>query len=209
MKKVHIQLIYSDYCTDEQEPMHGKHFRQFVQMMLCHAWSVGLLETKLWSDIPDIAEAAVLHDIGKNALPHRIISKKGGLTAGEYMEMQQHTLFGASCLEVLAPQLRNWKIDSYARTICFLHHERVNGRGYPQGLCGNEIPVYVQVISLADVYDALRTDRSYREAFLPEKAVKMIYEEKCGAFDPDLFDAFAPLLEQFWQLAHRMSENAD
>lgn len=69
------------------------------------------------------------------------------------------------------------------------------------GLCGGEIPTYVQIVSLADVYDALRSDRSYRKAIDLEEAVKMIEEEECGAFDPDLFDAFAPLLEEFRMLS--------
>ena len=209
MKKIRLHLICSGCCADEYVYMHGKHFCDFVQMMLCHAWSVGLLETELWNDIPEIAEAAVFHDVGKYVLPDKIVDKRSVLTADERVQMQQHTTWGVSFVELLVPQLRNIKVENYAKIICLLHHERVNGRGYPQGICGEEIPSYVQVISLADVYDALRTDRSYRKAFSPEKAVKMIYEEECGAFDPDLFDAFAPLLEQFWQLAHRMCENAD
>ena len=207
MGKNQVRFIPIKHCVKATERMHGAYFRDFVQIMLCHAWSIGILEAELWGDIPNIAKAAVLHDVGKNALPQRIVNKKDKLTTKEYEEMQQHTILGAAFLDLLVPEVKDSDIYDYAREICFHHHERVNGRGFPQGLCGDEIPTYVQVVSLADVYDALRTDRSYREAIPPEKAVKMIYDEECGAFDPDLFDAFEPLLEEFWKLAHTLAKD--
>lgn len=207
MEKKQVRFVPIKHCSKATERMHGAYFRDFVQMMLCHAWSIGILEAELWGDIPNIAKAAVLHDVGKNALPQKIVNKKDKLTTKEYEEMQQHTILGAAFLDLLVPEVKDSDIYDYSREICFHHHERVNGRGFPQGLCGDEIPTYVQVVSLADVYDALRTDRSYREAIPPEKAVKMIYDEECGAFDPDLFDAFEPLLEEFWKLAHTLAKD--
>lgn len=206
MEKARVQLTPSERVTNGREDEHGAHFRDFVQIMLCHAWSVGLLDTELWDDIPDIAEAAALHDVGKNALPKRLVHKKGKLTDEEREDIQQHTILGAAFLDLLAPDLKDGNIFDYARKICFHHHERVNGRGYPMGLCGDEIPAYVQIVSLADVYDALRSDRSYRKAIPPEKAVKMIYNEECGAFDPDLFDAFEYFLEDFRALAQALAD---
>lgn len=212
MKKIRVHLIAEEEQNEnniKREGMHGAYFREFVQIMLCYAWSADLLEHDLWVDIPYIAEAAVLHDIGKNVLPQRILNKRGKLTEAESEEMQQHTILGASLLDLLAPEVDDGKVFDYAREICFQHHERVNGRGYPMGLCGDEIPSYVQVVSLADAYDALRTDRTYRKAIPSEKALRMIYDEECGAFDPDLVDTFEPMLEMFWKLAHMLSEKPD
>ena len=204
MEKSHMHNILVKRCPKGRKLTHGIHFRDFVQIMLCHAWSIGILEPDLWSDIPDIADAAVLHDIGKTVMPPRLVNKEDKLTDSEIEEMQEHTVLGALCVELIIPELRGENITGYAQTICFCHHERINGRGYPMGLCGGEIPTYVQIVSLADVYDALRSDRSYRKAIDPAEAVKMIEQEECGAFDPDLFDAFAPLLEEFWMLSMKL-----
>lgn len=207
MEKVRVRLVSEDPASKKAEASHGTHFRDFVQIMLCHAWSIGILEAELWEDIPDIAEAAALHDIGKTVMPPRLINKKGRLTEAEREELQQHTILGALCVDMLIPELKGEDVYAYAQKICFHHHERVNGRGYPMGLCGDEIPTYVQVVSLADVYDALRSDRCYRKAIPAEKAVKMIYDEECGAFDPDLFDAFEPLLEEFRRMSLILAED--
>lgn len=207
MEKVRVRLVSEEPDSKNREASHGTHFRDFVQIMLCHAWSIGMLEAELWEDIPDIAEAAALHDIGKSVMPPRLVNKKGRLTESEREELQQHTILGALCVDMLIPELKGEDVYVYAQKICFHHHERINGRGYPMGLCGNEIPTYVQVVSLADVYDALRSDRSYRKAIPAEKAVKMIYDEECGAFDPDLFDAFEPLLEEFRRMSLLLAED--
>ena len=207
MEKVRVRLIPNEYAPKSRKPAHGAHFRDFVQIMLCHAWSIGMLEAELWEDIPDIAEAAVFHDVGKNALPAKLVHKKGKLTESEIDALQQHTILGAAFLDILAPELKDGDVFDYAREICFHHHERINGRGYPMELCGEEIPNYMQIVSLADVYDALRSDRSYRKAIPAEEAVKMIENEECGAFDPDLFDAFEPLLEEFRKLSILLADD--
>lgn len=187
--------------TKAREPDHGPHFRDLVQIMLCHAWSIGILEAGLWCDIPDIAEAAALHDIGKIVMPPRLVNKNGKLTDYEREKLQQHTILGALCVDIIIPELKSKNVFDYAQQICFQHHERINGCGYPLGLCGEEIPTYMQIVSFADVYDALRSTRSYRKGIPAEKAVKMIEDGECGAFAPELFDAFEPLLEEFRKLA--------
>lgn len=210
MEQIRLRLIpvaELDKNLYKQDGMHNPYFREFVQMMLCHAWSIGFLDSELWANIPDITQAAILHDIGKTALPEALINKKGRLTNEEQEMVRTHTILGAAMVEIAVPDLKDDPIYEYAWEICRHHHERVNGRGYPDQLCGEEIPDYVQVVSLADVYDALRTPRSYRQAITDEEAVKMILEEKCGAFDPDLIDAFASILGEFWDLARHLAED--
>lgn len=206
-KKIPVRLKPTERTSKVRKPAHGSHFRDFVQIMLCHAWSIGMLEAELWCDIPDIAEAAVLHDIGKIVMPPRLVNKNGKLTDDEREEMQQHTILGALCVDIIIPELKGENIFDYARQICFQHHERINGCGYPMGLCGEDIPIYIQIVSLADVYDALRSTRSYRKAIPADKAVKMIEDEECGAFDPELLDAFEPLLEEFRRLALTLADD--
>lgn len=210
MEHIRLQLIpieKMDKDLYKQDGMHSTYFREFVQMMLCHAWSIGFLDSDLWDAIPDITQAAMMHDIGKTALPDEIFNKKGRLSSEEREIVKAHTILGAAMVEIALPDLKDDPIYEYAWEICRHHHERVNGRGYPDHLCGEEIPAYVQVVSLADVYDALRTPRSYRKAITDAEAVKMIYDEECGAFDPDLIDAFEPILGEFWDLAHHLAED--
>ena len=207
MEKPRTHIDFSENMPKGRKSAHGMHFRDFVQIMLCHAWSIGMLEAELWEEIPDIAEAAALHDIGKIVMPPRLVNKEGKLTDEEHEGMQQHTILGALCVDIIIPELKGGSLIDYAQQICFQHHERINGRGYPIGLCGEEIPTYIQIVSLADVYDALRSDRSYRKAIPADEAVKMIEKEECGAFDPDLFDAFEPLLEEFRKLSMILADD--
>lgn len=210
MEKVRIiPVTLSPIENDRKIGMHGEHFQDFVYLMLCHAWNFGLIEAELWEDIPLIAEAATLHDIGKKAMPRELINKKGKLTTKEYERMMEHTITGALGVRHYAPEIFDDVTYEYAREICLHHHERVNGRGHPEGLCGGEIKTYVQVVSLADVYDALRSERSYRKDIPHDKAIEMIYNEECGAFDPDLFDAFAPVLDKFWEIAKISARDSD
>lgn len=209
MKK-QIRFIPEYECVKPErkvDGMHGTHFRDFAQMMLCHAWSIGFLEPDLWPDIPDIAVAAEVHDIGKMSLPDALINKKGKYTIAEMELVKKHTILGAVMIELAIPDMKSEGIYEYAYEICRHHHERVDGRGYPDGLRGEEIPSYVRIVSLADVYDALRTPRSYRREIAGEAALDMIRKEECGFFEPTLVSAFAPIIEDFWNMAHTLTED--
>lgn len=140
-------------------------------------------------DIPLVSALALYHDIGKTALPDTVVYKAGRLTETEFDLMKEHTTLGAKMVAVL-PELQGEKEQQYAREICLYHHERWDGGGYPYGLRGRDIPGYVQVISLADVYDALLAPRSYREAYSHEEAVKLILDRDCGAFSPGILRVF-------------------
>lgn len=160
---------------------HTPQFQQLVYALLKLFKRLRMLPAIPEEDIPLLSKAAMYHDIGKTALPDTIVYKAGKLTEAEFELMKEHTVLGAKMVAVL-PELQGEKEQRYAREICLYHHERWDGGGYPEGLHGKEIPGYVQVISLADVYDALLTPRSYREAYSHEQAVKLILDKECGTF---------------------------
>ena len=140
-------------------------------------------------EIAEIALASILHDVGKIAVPDAILNKPGRLTAEEFEIMKTHTVQGAALLSQI-PQLRRHRAYRYAVDIARHHHERWDGRGYPDGLEGEEISLWAQVVSLADVYDALSCKRVYKDAFPREQALKMICGGACGAFNPELLRCF-------------------
>ena len=123
------------------------------------------------------------------AIPDAILNKPGRLTAEEYDVMKTHTLRGREMLEKI-PQMRELSIYRYACDIAAYHHERWDGRGYPEGLAGDDIPRWAQAVSIADVYDALVSVRCYKAAFTHEEALAMIRDGKCGTFSPELLDSF-------------------
>ena len=136
-----------------------------------------------WEDRFLIATASALHDIGKIGIDERILNKPGKLTKEEFEIMKTHTLIGAHMLDKL-DMYKNEKLVKLAYEICRWHHERYDGKGYPDGLSGEEIPISAQVVSLADVYDALVSERVYKKAFTHEKALEMIQNGECGTFNP-------------------------
>lgn len=134
-----------------------------------------------------IPTASALHDIGKIGIADEILNKPGKLTEDEFDIMKTHTLIGAEMIEDLE-QYRSEPMVKIAYQICRWHHERYDGRGYPDGLKGDEIPIAAQVVSLADVYDALVSERVYKKAFSHEKAIQMIRNGECGTFNPLLME---------------------
>ena len=134
-------------------------------------------------DIGSIATASSMHDIGKITIPGEILNKPGRLTPEEFEIMKQHSMNGARMLEGME-FFKNEALMKYAYEICRWHHERWDGRGYPDGLKGDEIPITAQVVSIADVYDALTSERCYKKAFSHEKALEMISNNECGVFNP-------------------------
>ena len=134
-----------------------------------------------------IVTASALHDIGKISIPESILNKPGRLTPEEFDVIRTHPAIGASMLEGLTPY-REEPLLKAAIEICRWHHERWDGGGYPDGLLGEQIPISAQVVALADVYDALTSDRCYKKAYSHETAVTMILNGECGAFNPMLLD---------------------
>lgn len=138
-------------------------------------------------DVLIISTASALHDIGKIMIDEKILNKPGKLTKEEFEIMKTHSMLGASILKEL-PTYQEKTLVSVAYEICRWHHERYDGKGYPDGLKGEQIPISAQVVSLADVYDALTSERCYKKAFTKEKAMEMILDGQCGAFNPLLLE---------------------
>ncbi|MFQ8581484.1 MAG: HD-GYP domain-containing protein [Holdemania massiliensis] len=134
-----------------------------------------------------ISNASALHDIGKISIPESILNKPGKLTPQEYDIIKTHSAIGAEMLEKIH-YFETEPLVQVARNICRWHHERYDGRGYPDGLKGEEIPISAQVVSLADVYDALVSVRVYKAAYTHEEAMRLILNGECGTFNPLLLD---------------------
>lgn len=137
-------------------------------------------------DIMLISMASAMHDIGKISIPEKILNKPGRLTPEEFAIMKTHSEIGARMISDLPIEQFSSPLAKVSYEICRWHHERYDGRGYPDGLKGDEIPISAQVVAMADVYDALTSERCYKKAFSHEEALKMILEGTCGAFNPIL-----------------------
>lgn len=147
------------------------------------------------TDISMISSVAALHDVGKIFIPTDILHKPGKLTAEEWEIMKSHTVQGDSFLSNI-PIDQNDLLMVYAHQVCRHHHERYDGKGYPDGLKGDEIPIAAQVVSLADVYDALTNERSYKPAYTHEEATAMILGGECGVYNPLLLQCFAQVSDE-------------
>ncbi len=149
--------------------------------------------------VDTIVAASSLHDIGKITIPDRILLKPGKLTKDEFEYMKSHTTRG---YELLAQIDNEWdpKLRQAVHEICRHHHERYDGKGYPDALAGEEIPLSAQLVSIADVYDALVSERCYKDAYSAEEAYRMIIHGECGVFSPKLMEVFRKTRKQFEML---------
>ncbi len=157
------------------------------------------------ADISLISTASALHDIGKINIPEQILNKPGRLTKEEFEIVKTHSAVGEHMLRQI-PFNQNEPLVKVAREICRWHHERWDGRGYPDGLKGDEIPISAQVVSLADVYDALTSERCYKAAFDHETALNMIVNGECGAFNPLLLECLMDGADQIKQAMQETEE---
>ena len=147
------------------------------------------------ADIALITTASSLHDIGKIRIPEEILNKPGRLTVEEFKIMKTHSELGADIIKDMDfPQ--DHPLVHTAWEICRWHHERWDGKGYPDGLKGDEIPISAQVVSLADVYDALVSERVYKKAYSHEKAIEMIINGECGCFNPILLECLLDIQDR-------------
>lgn len=142
-----------------------------------------------------ISTASAFHDIGKVGIDESILNKPGKLTKEEFETMKEHTLIGASMLDKLE-HYKDEKMIKIAYQICRWHHERYDGKGYPDGLTGEQIPIAAQVVSVADVYDALVSKRVYKDAYSHEQAMKMILNGECGAFNLLLMEVLVEIQDK-------------
>lgn len=158
-------------------------------------------EYGLDTDMVEIIETtSALHDIGKICIPDNILTKPGRLTDDEFECIKTHTTKGCDLLDSIKGIWHDNKYCEVAYEICRYHHERDNGKGYPDGLKGDEIPIAAQIVSVADVYDALVCERVYKSAVPVEKAFNMILEGQCGVFSPKLMECFKKTKDEFEKL---------
>ncbi len=157
------------------------------------------------SEIDVITLASSLHDIGKIAIDEKILNKPGRFTDEEFAIMKKHSAFGADMLAQL-PNVKTEPLVQKAYEIARWHHERWDGRGYPDGLKGDEIPISAQIVALADVYDALTSERCYKKAFSHEQAVSMIINGECGAFNPLLLEVLNKVADTLKERVHMMAD---
>ncbi len=153
--------------------------------------------------IEDISDAAPLHDIGKVGIRDSILLKESQLAHEEYEEMKEHVRIGK---QVLQDAIDKFKLKQpflfLGRNICACHHEKYNGKGYPEGLKGQEIPLEARIFALCDTYDAIRSKRSYKGALTHEETVKRIRSDSGKHFDPDIVDAFLKTEKKFAQICN-------
>ena len=168
---------------------HSARFFALVRYLLRTARDAAFIPNSPDGELSFWAHLALYHDIGKAAVPEAILRKPGSLTPPERALIQSHAAAGG---ELVRSSAGLWALPE-ARIlydICRHHHERWDGRGYPDGLKGDEISIWAQIVSIADVYDALVSKRVYKDAYAPETALKMIREGACGAFNPRLLRCF-------------------
>lgn len=186
----------------------GEHIQRVkgYTKILAEAFRVQYPEYGLTENTIDtIVAASALHDLGKIAIPDRILLKPGRLDKDEFEYMKSHTIRGCEILESMKVEW-NPAMKEISLEIIRHHHERYDGKGYPDGLKGDEIPISAQLVSVADVYDALINERCYKDAYSKEEAFHMIMNGECGAFSPKLLETFRSVKKQFEELSEEKEQ---
>lgn len=193
---------------DQETGNHIKRTQHYVRLLAEHLSShrrfAGDLDSRT---IELMFKSAPLHDIGKVGIPDSILLKPGKLDPAEWEIMKTHPRLGMESIEHAEHQLgRSVEFLRHAKEIAFSHHEKWDGSGYPQGLSGEQIPVSARLMALADVYDALRCRRVYKEAFATEDTEHIIVQGRGSHFDPDVVDAFLEIQDAFIAIANKYSD---
>jgi response regulator RpfG family c-di-GMP phosphodiesterase len=150
--------------------------------------------------IEDLYQSSILHDIGKVGIPDAVLLKPGKLTTDEFEKIKKHADLGGNVLTDIEDQIKGQTFLTLGKEIAYYHHEKWNGKGYPKGLKGEEIPLSARIVALPDVYDALTSKRIYKEPFPHKEAKKMIVDEKGRSFDTDVVDAFLTCEDDFLKI---------
>lgn len=198
-------------ATEFRSGESGEHVRRIYDITRLLLEKTPLSEKFSKEDIHQICLAAILHDVGKISVPDAILNKPAKLTPEEFDVMKKHTVNGADMLSQI-PQLKGLPFYDYARHIVRHHHERWDGKGYPDGLVGNATPIYAQIVGVADVYDALVSLRVYKPPFEHKDAVDMIVNNRCGVFNPELMEYFievAPAIRNLYVRGTRIKKRVN
>ncbi len=203
-------FIIDTLCTavefrDCESGQHIKRIRDITRMMLEALCDISEEYHFTREQIEVICNAAAMHDIGKIAIPDSVLNKPGPLADEEFEIMKTHSVKGCEILENLE-FINSEEYFQYCYDICRYHHERWDGRGYPDHLCESQIPIWAQIVSLADVYDALVSERVYKKACTHEKAMEMIINGECGAFNPLLLERMKEMEEKL-KAAYKTTES--
>lgn len=186
---------------NNESGQHILHVRMMTDILLRRLIEITDKYPLTETDISMIASVSALHDIGKISVPKAILNKPGKLDPEEWEIMKNHAAIGDSMLYDLGTQQAE-TLMNLAHEICRWHHERWDGRGYPDGLKGDEIPISAQVVAMADVYDALTSERCYKKSFDHATAIKMITNGECGAFNPLLIQCLLDVQDQLFENMH-------
>lgn len=185
---------------------HVIHVEQITEIILNRLTELTDMYKLSKEDKKQISLASALHDIGKIVIDEKILNKPGKLTEEEYEIMKTHTTIGAIMIHQVKMEEDDTLIQ-FAYEICRWHHEKWDGRGYPDGLKGNYIPISAQVVSIADVYDALVSERVYKKAYSHEKAIEMIINGECGEFNPLLIQCLKDCSDRIQLVESKNSRN--
>lgn len=178
---------------------HVKRVKRFTRILMNYMMKFHPEYGLVKDQVDLIVNASALHDIGKITIPDSILLKPDKLTPAEFEEMKKHTTNGCEILEKFRQE--ESEFYRYCYDICRYHHERYDGNGYPDGLAGEEIPIWAQVVSIVDVYDALVSKRVYKVAYAANEAVRMIHSGECGVFSPKVMECFDLAKEDLIQMA--------
>ncbi|HOV63724.1 MAG TPA: HD domain-containing phosphohydrolase, partial [Spirochaetia bacterium] len=187
--------------TEYRDKTTGKHLeriREYTRLMALSLKDIPEYSQYITDEyLEDLTLSSTLHDVGKVGIEDSILLKSGKLTPDEFERIKTHSLLGGEALGDVDKQLKQKSFLTMGKQIAYYHHERWDGTGYPNGLKGKDIPLSARIVAIADVYDALTSDRPYKKAFTHEEAVKTIQEESGKQFDPDIVDAFTKNHEAF------------
>lgn len=203
---IHAMASLAEW-RDTETGAHIKRTQNYVKALALHMAGQPQYQEQLDADVISwLYLSAPLHDVGKVAIADTVLHKPGPLTDEEYEAMKTHALYGRNVLAAADKFLGEDSFLKMACDIAYCHHERWDGRGYPQGLKDEEIPLSARLMSLADVYDALRSQRVYKPAMPHESAADIIFDGRGTQFDPDVVDAFMLIQEQFKAIAERYKD---
>ena len=188
----------------------GEHIRKtaaYVEIIARELQREGAYPKEMTEDfIKNVITSAPLHDVGKIGVPDAILNKPGKLTDEEFEIIKSHTTVGGRIISSLITAVPESKYLYEALDLAMYHHEKWNGRGYPAGLSGEDIPLSARIMAVADVFDALVSNRSYKKGFPYEKALGIIQEERGSHFDPKIVDAFFAVKDKILKVADTFSE---
>jgi putative two-component system response regulator len=217
-EKIKLQLATQDAMietianmTETRDPETGGHIRRtraYVRTLAEHIRNKpAFASTVDYAYVEQLYQSAPLHDLGKVGVPDYILLKNERLTAKEFQEMKKHTQYGKSVIDAAQAKLADSSFLKFAGEMVVSHHEHWDGKGYPDGLKGDEIPLPGRIMAIADVYDALISSRPYKEALTHKHAVETIIAGRGSQFDPQLVDAFAEIHAAFRAISEQFADN--